>query len=709
MEVGDGPPMNVVVIRGTPPSSDARGTFTSPPLSTMGCINSDAGVGSCGDRTSALPMLSSSFKLMPRNCVPAMCRPSPSSRERMSMSRKRRAQSISSPSSGSDGDESDEYQMAAMGKEDFSSPRCSPPFTEGNLLRFDGLSINSPLVKLASPPKLPSQNSFKPGPSSFSLYSFSPVTSIQRNNSGSLSGSAGSMVAIRTPCSSTKSSPKHVPLTVLSQQSSQGASQGPSPMRLPPAGRPPFHSGLSKMLHSLHGREDEEEVVSPRRTSRSLLYPPNPTTTPGAMDASCDMSEEPFTPRSSGYNVDTSFLSPSPRTPLTRVTLTPRTPLSSQKRDPNAVLPLFPVPEFNDTCRAASAPRDNDAVGMFMDDLLEGCTGQRASALSPPSRALPLLSFNPDSSNSLALSREGSPIQRTPPSTRCSGSPPGFVHVNARGYSSRFSTPVRTNTTLSAACAELSSAEAMGIKAKSVMTPSRSDGFLSEMMRAEARAGVLEAETGSLSDSDDEDFVLTCPLSVHYRQKVDKQDHQSPLGNNRRVKQRIHDQMDMEGKSSFASLNANLHASTTSLFGMDIVLEEGQSSSTPQARTASSGCPSFNRLKSLGSTNALSLRDAEYGSSSSLHRGKSELSLGSLGLCLEGPYESGRDLVTPPIMVQYAISPPPLVKRPMGSSPKQHGNNAPSSSVCIVSADKGSVSRAISQMAFQEQRKLTPT
>lgn len=689
-----GPPMNVVVITETPNSSAAKdeNMLPSPPLHAK---HGDGRVPSLFDRTVPVTLGSSSFKLMPRkSMLPVVCSPSPARVKGQSGSRKRRANSISSPGASERDHEGTICQI--FGKQDFSPPRLSPmPTTANDVLTMNGLSLHSPVAKgedlATSPPKLPNQNVCRPRASSFSVYNSSPGGSIQRNGSGSLSGSMG----VRTPCTSNKSSPRHAPLTILSTTSSQqGPSQGPSPMKLPLVGRPPFHSGLSKMLHSLDGREDADGLIlSPciPVSSRSLMHPSTPSKDVSS-SASMESSREQNTPKNEGGA--SSYASPSPRTPLPHVTLTPRTPVSA-RRALNSRLPEFPSSIAGDGFSFTPSPlRHDDDVDRMMDNILQGFTGHTPTPANQatPARPLPVLNMmNGSSCHSLALS-VGSP-EASPAHPQALGCPPPrFVELDdclmETGRDNRVSKDHTEETMFD------EGVQAPEIKTKSVMTPSRSGGYLSEMMKADARAEAVDAETGSLSDSDnDEEFVLAFPMS---KPSPSKKDHQSSIHHERRVKQRRSSCTleEEKGHASTTSLTSN-QASSTSLFGMDIVHEEGLSlsCSTPRVMTPFSG---QSQRKSFGSFSSLGRRDAEHGSTSSLPRGKSEVSLGSLGLCLEeSTGEPGRDLRTPPVCNQRPNSPPPLAKRSLLSS-------GPQTSVSFSPADSNSVSVTISQMVFHK-------
>lgn len=578
-----------------------------------------------------LSLGSSSFKLMPRN-LSAMSGASPSTLELGFLgTRKRRAHSIGSSSSCSD-EEQQDSNLSHFGKEDYSSPLTSS-LASGldGMLKFEALTIQSPTGgrpvfkpnMIASPAKLRNQSNVLSGGSSFSLYVSSPAESIQRTCSDSFSISTNSVSASRTPSGSTKSSPRQVPLVIIPTTMQQV--QACSPSRFQPYdGRPPFHINASRV----HRRE--ENAASPQRSSRFLSSCVDDMAGPDAWKSSTRSSEDPLTPRTSGA---------SPRTPLPRITLTPRTPLSSQRNKPTS-LPVFPSP-------TRDVFDDNDDLGRMMDDLLDGFEGYVASSPrathdhDEPARRL---TFNPDASDLLATSRASVEIG-TPPDVQMLGSTLKQESLQSGGER----------------------ADTQGLKANPALTLSRCGAFPSEVIRADASA--VDADTGSLSDSDEEGFVLTCPLS-------------HAIDNRRRVKQRLLSGKDsgneLSAHGSLGAMTSN-QCSNTSLFGMSIFQDDfyTDSSSNTRAMTPFSGLSLADRRASATtmlyrdddlpiasiSNSALSRRDGEC---TNLNRGKSELSFASIGLCLEEfSGDFGRDLVTPPAIIQHTRSSPPLFKKPV--------------------------------------------
>jgi len=189
-------------------------------------------------------------------------------------------------------------------------------------------------------------------------------------------------------------------------------------------------------------------------------------------------------------------------------------------------------------------------------------------------------------------------------------------------------------------------------------------------MEANARARAVRAESGSLTESGEEDeFVLTCPLSS---KTSEVEDGSRPPKQRRRESHEsgVSGPQFMGRRESCASLGSGL-ASASSLFGMEIYQEEGNSVSSPPLYRSTTPFSSHSlKSKNSGSHGALSSKDGEdgYAPLGMHHRfRRSEHSFGSLGLSLDGPSynEQGRDLVTPPVTRQVAFSPPPLTSQPV--------------------------------------------
>ena len=599
---------------------------------------------------------SSSFKLMPRN-PSAMCGPSATKTDLFG-TRKRRAYSNGSSSSCSD-EEQQGISISHFGRQDYSSPSRRPIASGGDLLKFEALTIHSPKGHafkpnfVGSPAKPRNQNNILSGGSSFSLYVSSPSDSYQRACGDSISMSTNSVSASRTPSGSAKSSPRQVPLVVIPTTLQQ--IQACSPPRFRPSdGRPPFYINAARV------QRREEKDASQHRPSCPISSSVDHIDGSDAWKSSIKVFEDPLTPMTDRTALTAATGSASPRTPLPRITLTPRTPLSSQ-RNKTSSLPVFPLPA-GDGCPLEDFD-GNDDLGHKMDALLRGFEGHLASLPlitidhNDPSHRL---TFNPDSSQSCAMS-DARLEMRTPPDAQMLGSPIDLCERN--------STESHALKQESLALHDVG-ADAGDLKVHATATPSRYRSFPSEVIRSDVNAA--EAEAGSLSDSDDEGFVLACPLSLSTE-------------NRRRVKQRRLAAMDsgseLSGLGSSGAIVSN-QCSNTSLFGMAIVHDDmnTDSSSTTRVMTPFSGLSMTDRIGSgmsllcrdgeflpaSHSNNMLSRRDAECSMSSNLNRGKSEVSFASIGLCLEEVSgEAGRDLVTPPAIVQRTRSPPLFFKKPV--------------------------------------------
>eukprot|EP00543_Licmophora_paradoxa_P007636 CAMPEP_0202455192 /NCGR_PEP_ID=MMETSP1360-20130828/12785_1 /ASSEMBLY_ACC=CAM_ASM_000848 /TAXON_ID=515479 /ORGANISM="Licmophora paradoxa, Strain CCMP2313" /LENGTH=674 /DNA_ID=CAMNT_0049074721 /DNA_START=151 /DNA_END=2175 /DNA_ORIENTATION=- len=640
------PPLSCIVINSTPDSTDQNGGgfFTSPSSARPAAQRA-----SSDTYRSAPTAFNSSFKLMPRKKIAGICTPSPSSRKREeTRGLKRNAVSISSPSTNSD-----------ISPGSLLSLNQAPTFTDGSLYKLQQLSLQSPITQKSTSsddmksPNLGSNPDFvRQRVSSFSAYSASSPNGLVNarasiNASVSVSTTNSSLHISRTPCSSTISSPRHVPLTVISGQAS---SSNTSPTKTPTSGRPPVHSLMSSMLYSIDAQEDSPDSNRSRK---------------------CVLSDEMITPRATQLSKPTSgpsaprVIGISPRTPLPRITLTPRTPLStlSTRAGPRA-MPTFASPS-DDGISSTPYSRQNDEMGNMMDSLLSGFPNTKGSRADVSFNSTSLKAFSsqsrgPASSwNSLDFSQDGSntlqafsPLQQEDSfqslkselgfqeEQRKSKLFAPFTTIKTQPFDQN-GTPLRRNRRNKR---DDTSEDDIPITRSRSLLKDDSQDFLEDIIRVEARVGVVDAETGSLSDSDDEnEFVLASPKQVS-RPKYEA---------NHRAKQRRKRSME---RSSLHLSNKSLTSpsSNASLYGMDIMHKEGgdQSSTIPFLLTS--------KLQPGSGVNQ-NWKDIDCGSSSGFCRLKSEHSLGSLGLCLDGPsHFSDRDLVTPPITLQKASSPPPL-------------------------------------------------
>jgi hypothetical protein len=347
---------------------------------------------------------------------------------------------------------------------------------------------------------------------------------------------------------------------------------------------------------------------------------------------------------------------------------------------------MFPSSPSDDDIDALSVPQAHDSIDDAMDKMLHGFRGQhgRSSAgymqpMEPTKNPVMRTLF--DSSNSLALSTDGSKgeIMCLDRSKRDDS----LLSLRSSMYSDTgdrptlpkardLSTPVEEHFSAPRLDRRVSEnvslpsepfQKAPTAAAETRITVSGHDGFLWEMMNGTRGAAT---ETGSLSDSDDEDaFVLHCPHSEN--PSLEASDA------NRRPKKRRDFYETHYNRESCTSMTSGV-ASTNSLFGMDFYLEEGQSmaSSTNRSPTPFANLSSNNR--NPGSSGALSIKDGDD-TFVPPELQRSVHSFGSLGLCLDGPSasleEHWRDLVTPPATMHAACSPPPLPARDVPDEPIQ--------------------------------------
>lgn len=286
------PPMSVIVIAGTPPSSSHSLVSTS--LSST-CFRPAQGA----------------FRLQPRH--PVKGTPSPSSTCR---GRKRGAQMMSTPAT-----------VAST-----TAPEPASPDPSATVMGLQGLSLQSPRQRLQPPSMLESPPLSGPF-SSFSRY----TPSIGSPTHGSIQ-SHGSL--------SLKShSPRRARCTVLKST---------------PTKRPPLHTSMASLMHSLDGSAGLESPTSAEPPSTVHCEPQSTPSSDSSLSTHqaqdggpsmlvklprTDMAESPGSRRSMASMSPTS-------TPLPRLTLTPRS--SCSKRSQDAPLPAFPSTYTNRKARAES-------------------------------------------------------------------------------------------------------------------------------------------------------------------------------------------------------------------------------------------------------------------------------------------------------------------------------------------------------------------
>lgn len=677
------PPMNIVVIKGSPSldtSSPASG-FASQ--GSPGVWSEDSTPARRTNFTTSNSF--SPFKLRPRGSSSTICTTTSITGSLASGIRgqKRSAISMSAPfqlpeqpsdtpprpithSRVAESSKSDEGSSTS-----WSSPvQTSLPSDRHEIdqLGIQGLSLQSP-IKMApsfdsrsAGSSLVGNQQNRSGSSSFSVYHSTSPRSFARGGS-----TASSAVHGQTPSSSARSSPRHVPLTVLS-----GGRPNGSPSKSVSA-LPPLHLGGPSMLYSLdggNGGDDENGSASPRRVGVSCN---------SSISSSCSAEEgglpfaiEPLSPPST-----TAY-----RRPLPKVNLTPKTPSSCGSHKTGG-LPLFPA-QLEDDVFFSSTPdtkqdSQTEAAGDAMDRLLHGFANAckddgRSARLSSDLQDItdstnPSKFLHPSSSCSLALSADGeanngsskNAVSRAWLQTE---SPNGVATCMTRNTNTGVPTDGVGNRP-----------PGFATNTNSLLQPSHSSGILKAMFQEETLLGTVDPEREELSDIDDEEgFVLSCPVKKdQLRELVSPSSQSDASDTNQRAKQRRRRSdeyaigLDLYNHASSTSLASGL-ASNTSLFGMDIVHEDGQLKSVSRPSTPHLALGIKTKMSRSGS--GLNRRDSEelLNSSSGFLRKKSEHSLGSLGLCLDGSMDdgcSGRELETPPITsTNGKLSPPPLPARP---------------------------------------------
>lgn len=740
------PPMSVVVIQesknesplGTLNEDSQHGSSSWAPPPMMVSVGTpeesraswQRSQASANESMSTAPCtFSSSFKLKPRNPFP-FASPSRAGGRGGSLGaprgRKRPAHSMSIPAGSVSSSESplrpprpfygkdDRSDVSSTKAESVSGgsdstakdSSMSPPIFEMECLNLKSLSLQSPTK--TSPPSFRGNRhgSSRSRTSSFTMYGYgaSPAGSVTRAATNtSASESTSSSFVVGTPSSSTRSSPRHVPLTVLSQGGQSLVS--PSKNSLV---RPPRHGGGPSLLFSLDQDEDDSE-------DDGIAFPRKLPTSSCNSSISSEDTDRKIPMYSSSSLGSTMYTSPvktatsSPKTPLPRIMLTPRTPQSTGSRRKTG-LPMFPSPSDDgiDTTSIGDTPQTNtSSIDEAMDTLLNGFArrGHPARFHSTTGYIPPLDEIQAkesryhNSSNSLAYSlahsvennngdaagandgqeeREESFLPRRTPSPTAIES--NNVNTNPPTLPRAWLLPMPSDSNGMNRSQHGSNdlprpppTIERSTKASSA-TPqlSNHDTILRAMMDETARARAAHADSDSLSDSCEEDaFVLTCPSDVTTSEREDC--YRPP----KQPRRESHENLATISSNSFlnggrrescTSLASGL-ASATSLFGMEFYQEEGQSMTSPPVHRSTTpfSSHSIRSNTNSGSNGELSNRDGDEGFAPlGMHHRfrRSENSFGSLGLSLDGPSvpvdDQERDLVTPPVTRQVAFSPPPL-------------------------------------------------
>ena len=550
----------------------------------------------------------------------------------------------------------------------------------------------------------PTSNTMPPPRSSFTpVYSAASPggCSMRSYGSGSIGSNSRMNAGARSVFSpgggSAKSSPKIASLTVLQDKGTKVLSSRESNARLPPRGM----NSLWLSLESSSDSDSDAYSLSPRKDSSFRMLPPQTvhcrkpsldsismvqdiiTSPPGFPSPSSSIAPSAprlRTPRDRQTRpplVNQLFVSPkeqtprTPQTPLPRVTLTPRSTGSRRSNHSGMHLPRFPSPSDADmdvtspflSTSAAASLRDMPSTG--------GSGGSSFAAIQ---------CLFPESSTSLALSADGSAnedkvVLPSKEATEEKKAPFPVLHFATKMEEAGDAAP-------------FSGGDYMGIQTKSLLTASRSGGMLQAMMEEDERkAGA--GDFGSVSDiDDDEGFILAAPCTIEEERFASCQP----------ARQRRRRSTDRFSSASPNLSNTNLAgmnyvASNTSLFGMDIA--------HPTEPTGILGAST-----TLAST-ASQIVTGPADMLQNQHRRKSDTSLASIGLALEGSL-SGRDLVTPPPMASPQM--PPLLSPREGyvlpvmcreRNMEEHRPNQ--TNVCIAGADRRSVTMAIAKMAFESK------
>lgn len=704
------PPLSVVVVRGTPPSAPASATRS---LSSVGSSRPFHGASMVGSPIVSMPppttigsVTSGSFRLQPRGRTAS----SPFSAASSSRGRKRSAQCLSTSSAAT------VVSGGALrnGEESLASATDSPGTQSGEHpaveLCMQSLSIKSPRVHRThmdfntSPSILPSAPSKSVMGSSFISYVSSPITgpSYLRPGGDSIGSNGSSKMHSTSPQSSTKSSPRFAPLTVLHNA-------GPNET---PTKRPPLHGRPSAMMFSLdlsshRGGSDEHHEA-----------PGTPTVLPAAVACSPPMSTassitKDFTPARPKRNACPStpehipaMASPtamgarqmSPATPASRtsvrsahdtplptVKLTPRsTPRSAGSNNRDAAMRTSPL-----SARDLGLLPLELVIDRSMDSTMQPSSdiplpGNAARAQSPP--------YLPPPPPPPARPRQS----YLPFPDWCDDAPP--TRSLFQSYRLPPRDPFRTGTNLES---RTSDGEAIPqVRTMSLLSPPASGGFLENMIREQERAAAMDAD-GSLSDPDeDEPFVLTDPALL-------AEERQS-FGPARQRQRLSYNSLDQNNPRASSMSLASAHTSNASLLGVDFIrgdsvvsLSRHNLGNTSRNFSFKMDAPSETYEEPCGPAFGLGPNN----------RRQSDNSLSSIGLALDPPPESfrdveGRDLVTPPVMENSALC-PPLSHGDQGRSPMRAAH---AHSVRISSSHPAAVSETISMMAYQSghNHKLSP-
>jgi hypothetical protein len=205
---------------------------------------------------------------------------------------------------------------------------------------------------------------------------------------------------------------------------------------------------------------------------------------------------------------------------------------------------------------------------------------------------------------------------------------------------------------------------------------------------------------GDLTDTDDDEpFVLTDPATLAEERETQSRSRQRPRRSYNSLDQQTAGSANNFRQSSM-SLASSGYASNTSLLGMDFIRGDSTSSLLLRCDLATSQSSlAVGSYERFASDNKMH-RSSSQGLSSIM----SENSLTSVGLALEheakdvGNTTDGRDLVTPPPMMETNCSPPTL----SDDFNNYNKKSTPATSVCISKSDPGAVNMTIARMVLQQ-------
>ena len=620
----DRPPVRVVAIRNTAPKVVSK-SFLEP-RSASGAYGRDEEEASVS--TTCMKNLPSAFRLRPRG--KPMCTPSPAS-SASSRGRKRSAQCLATQVVAIGAMSKNLFPSSSLPSESSAglfASRKSPPsgsFSPIESPQTPGVETSLRNLSIQQSPKIARRpvESSRPlrtetAGSSFKAYhASSPAGSrcyIQSADSTCTGSTPASKLGIDSPSSSTRSSPRFAPCTVILRRETGVASENFIQQH------PPLHSGPASLLFSLDGTDgdasDNDLVATPKRYPSAVEYHPRLSNEPSPGNLVCCSSIDAASPSYYGRSY------PSPRTPL-------RTH-ESQSNGRDYRSSHASLPKFSFTPKSTPKGTDLPRVG---NGLILLRPSPQASVLSfkqmTPDTSV--LSAPPDflgtqqkwkyrSSNSLTLTvegddaagsfepgmpKEGTSYAKFLPQHR----DPSF-HIpeydwgdRARSVPScisqrgllRPSFAARRTSSTPPLAPDHETTALLGVTAQSFRTPSRSGSLLQAMMeQADDRESALNFDEGDLTDDDDDEgFILTAP-------GVLAEEHEAQNRDSIRARQRprLGYAKPNQTRPSMTSLYSSAQTSNTSLLGMDVMQHESSSPACSPRREV----PGFNPASKAGSS-----------------------------------------------------------------------------------------------------------